>query len=166
MANISEELGDEYMLDAFEMADLDKYGYFVETHKTENKLYQPSFRDFKSKLSKYASQAEIEAENEEREKFEAQLNAMEDKNKAKTPEELQEEARAAARAAAAAKASLMKKRFPEDDYQDLFESGQVAVWSIIGLDVPDKIFILTLAGAHGGTTKSTLKMIWIPPRKK
>ena len=119
------------MLDAFELADLEKYGYFVETHKTEKKLYQPSFRDFKSKLSKYATQEEIDAEKAEREKFEAQLNSMEDKNKAKTPEELQAEARAAARAAAAAKASLMKKRFPEDDYQDSFESGQVAAWGIL-----------------------------------
>ena len=79
------------MLDAFELADLEKYGYFVETHKTEKKLYQPSFRDFKSKLSKYATQEEIDAEKAEREKFEAQLNSMEDKNKAKTPEELQAE---------------------------------------------------------------------------
>ncbi len=132
------EVGNEYMLDAFELKALDKFGYFVETHMTDKKHYQPSFRDFQSKLSKYATQEEIEAEKAEREKFEAQLNAMDDKNTKKTPEELQAELKAAARAAAAAKASLYKKRFPEDDYQDSFESGQVAAWSVIGLDVPDK----------------------------
>ena len=161
-----EELGDEYMLDAFELADLEKYGYFVETHKTEKKLYQPSFRDFKSKLSKYATQEEIDAEKAEREKFEAQLNSMEDKNKAKTPEELQAEARAAARAAAAAKASLMKKRFQKMTIRILSRAAKWQRGELLDSMCLIETFILTLIGARGGTTKSTLKMIWTPPRRK
>tara|TARA_A100001035_G_scaffold153331_1_gene120771 strand:+ start:249 stop:677 length:429 start_codon:yes stop_codon:yes gene_type:complete len=141
------------MLDAFELSALDKYGYFIETHKTDKKLYQPSFREFRSTLSKYATQEEIEAEKLQREQFEAQLNSMEDKNSKKTPEELQQEAKAAARAAAAAKASLYKKRFPEDDYQDSFESGQVAAWGVIGLDVRPVLsplpFLLSLPPFQG-----------------
>lgn len=134
------EFGTHYKLDALEHTSLEKYGYFIETKKTKFADYKPSFRNFKTKLGKYATQEEIEAEKEAKAQFEAEQAAAlagEDGDSKMTPEQLREEAKRSARAAAAERASLFKKRFPEDSFTDNFEMGQVAAWHVVGLTVND-----------------------------
>jgi Ran GTPase-activating protein (RanGAP) involved in mRNA processing and transport len=128
-------LGDELHLDAFELRNLNRDFYFIETKDIpELREYRPSFIDFKSKLSKYATQAEIDAEKAEKAAWDS-LNATTEVKL--TPEEEKAIARQEAKIAALEKASLYRKRFPEDDFQDDYESGQLASWGIIGLSVPD-----------------------------
>jgi len=131
-------LGDVLNLDAFELRSLGREFHFVETKNDhELKKYRPSFLTFKSKLSKFATQEEIEAEKLEKEAWENLAGGGDAPVKEKTPQELRDEQKAEQKLAALEKASLYRKRFPEDDFQDNYESGQMAAWAIIGLSVPD-----------------------------
>jgi len=130
--------GDVLNLDAFEIKSLTNEFHFKETKNDEQlKFYRPSFLTFKSKLSKYATQEEIEAEKLEKEAWDNLNAGNTEKQREKTPQELRDEIKAEAKQNAIEKASLYRKRFPEDDFQDNYESGQMASWSIIGLSVPD-----------------------------
>ncbi len=129
-------LGDVHNLDAFELRSINKDYTFTDTKDIQElRLYRPSFLDFKSKLSKYATQEEIDKEKEEKAAWEALTATTEVREK--TPAELKEEAKQEAKQLALEKASLYRKRFPEDDFQDNYESGQLASWGIVGLSVPD-----------------------------
>ena len=132
------EFGDKYEFDAIEERFLMEHGFIVETKDTEWADYKPSFRTFKSKLGKFATQDEIEKEKLEKEKFDAEnASFVEETDPVKLAEAKKLQARKEKQALAAEKASMYRKRFPEDDFQDNFESGQMAAWSILGLNVPD-----------------------------
>lgn len=135
------DFADIYKLDAIEERFMHENGYIVETKNTDKALYKPTFRSFKSKLGKFATHDEIEAEKAAKAKFEEEnnqfLTAKVETDPAKLAEIKRLKAKKDAQILAAEKLSLSRKRFPEDDFQDNFESGQMAAWGILGLDVPD-----------------------------
>lgn len=132
------DFADKYEFDAIEERHLRENGYIVETKDTDWAQYKPTFRTFRSKLSKFATSEEIEKEKLEKEKFDMDnAQFVDEKDPAKLAEAKKLQARKEKAVLAAEKASLYRKRFPEDDYQDNFESGQMAAWSILGLNVPD-----------------------------
>jgi len=135
------EFVETYKLDSIEVRHLKEHGYFVDTKDTDKANYVPTFRVFKSKLGKFATHDEIEAEkvakaifDEENKKF---LAPEQELDPVKIAEAKKLQARKDAKALATERASLYRKRFPEDDFQDNHESGQMAAWKILGLDVPN-----------------------------
>ena len=132
------EMGEVHHMDAFESRALKLNKVYEDTiNIRELREYKPTFKIWKSKLGKFATHDEIEAEKAEKAAFYAVHTPNEANEKDLTPEEAKAKAKAEAKALAKEKASLYRKRFPEDDYQDNFESGQMASWGIIGLSVPD-----------------------------
>jgi hypothetical protein len=118
-----------YELRASEIEHLRHYGYYEDIRGTENDI-KPSFEmnrimDKKNSINKIQ-----DSNNDHNNSLDIRMkNAYEDINIIRKKR-------------ARDRAFLIKKRFPEDDYSDSFESGQMNVWRIIELNVPEiNIFI-------------------------